>query len=1123
MSIPVMAAEEEEEDNFTTMPNYRWENQSTTDSAVQERLIGDQYEVYNYNNETTGTQKFEKSRELNSRDFYYESRFALDVGGNQTEYFRDQLGDSCDFEEDVDGWNSFSGAAGLTIDDGLLLIQRSTSDTSWGASFENTIISTDIYTKFIIRLKAVGVSQYNLRVGFDNSQGTKYDIVIIAGVLPTEWTIYEVDLTAYSSWITSVDFVSALMFYAATVSSGKFYVDYIKLISDLDYATHVEDEIEDTWDFEDSSEYWFTEELNVSDFNDGTTEGWDGAPFGSTIENLDGWLNVSETHIELGCTDTGLSIDASIYKYLAIEVYVDIGTIDYIQIKGANPYPVVFIDNTDITEGSYYLLSGELTGDWTGTETEISIDVIFKVNQYNEFHINMTYLYDTELGDKEGVSELVDIGYQFVNPEGYLTSFITGNDPSFDIISGASIDGSLFDHFIIRSRYQTKSELMQIFWWYNEGADFDWVNFGPVGTDWTELTLDLSQEENWVGEVISKIRIDPIIEPVLNTPIDIDYVLLTGHWSETDGFKFSLLNADDEEGMSFQFIGNADNSYNISIDMYDSVGIALGYSYSFDYSIDTDGWLRLRVDWHLDKKNAKVLLEFDNGTDILNVRSITTLYGTNVGFSRLLLLEDGFPSLCLNNSISGFAKSYVIIDYIDADWNILEWREPTGSWTYTPVHTVTQDADTDFTAISPYGCTLYKKNVSAKSKWYQLAIDRFDGLSFDYKGRQEGIDTLDYLQFNFAAYNIHKNGSLEPLLRFLVRIRPAVNYITHKLYVGSSLVLDRESVASECEGSFSLYYESSSKMVMQYKYSDENDDFQGTLTSRPFGEELFTKEMVFILSYQATTANSGFDDDIIEFNIGGFELTRKDLLGWLVGQILGPFFQLIGIIFSPFIILFQILTLALVKAFRDLLAGLQPFFDILGDIFGEAISGLGAIFGTIIDGLEEAFGGIIEGLGELLEGAINGLWEILFGLVELLGQFLYDVVEWLLPVLAGLAEIIITFLAAILDWFWVAFLAGTPIGFLIEIGVEWILAAPAIFMGIINLFLFWQFWILIGIWVIVLPMQAAQCEGISDFIERILGIFCIDVLPVDIAGFGGWFPLAIPLVFWTCSNIIVLV
>jgi hypothetical protein len=832
MPQPVLAAEEEEEDNFTTMPNFRWENQSITDSAVQEQLIGTQYFVNN-TNAGTGTQKFAKSRQLTSRDFYFESRFAIDIGTHlaQSEYWTDVKSNISDFED----W----------------------SEEDWNEGVGNDLFAV----------------------------------------------------------------------------------------------------------------------VNGSEFG------------GNGL-----WLKVRGEEELVTINATGLSVDATTYDWFSFEFRPFRQNITRIRIFDSGNNLLATDNNLYLKDVNYLFNEYIGGGSWTGTETEIRI----------------------ELQCNDGVG----------------------------------------------------------FGGYNEASAY--FNY---------------------------------------TYLD------TATWSEDDGFKFSLLNADDEEGMSFQFTRDNDLSYNISIDMYDAGGIALDYDYSFNYSIDVDGWLRIRVDWHLDKKKVKVLLEYDNGTDIINIRRITDLYGGNLGFPVLLLLEEGFPSLCINNSVGATARSLIYIDYIDADWNILEWREPSDSWEFEflPATTVYQNDEANFTAISPYGCTMYEKSINDLSKWYQLSVDRFDGLSFEYKAHQEALENNDDTRFNFAVYNVHRNGSLEPIFRFYIWINPgSPDEIVHYIYVysedQSNPVISRtSSTVEECEGSISLYYESASKIIMQYKYSDANDDYQGTLTGRPIGEELFTKEMVFILSYKVGTDQGGASDDVLEFNIGGFELTRKDILGWIIGAILGPFFNLMGILFSPFIILFQLLTLTLVKAFKDLIVGLEPFFTMLG-----------AIFGTIIDGLELVLKAAIEGIWSYLEDALVDIIGWLLLLADIIAELIIAIVEWIFPIISEVIQVLWGFIMAILTWVWEDFIVSTPLGFIIVLIVEAIAAAPEIFMGIINLFLFWQFWILIGIWIIVLPMQAAQCEGVSDFLERILGIFCIDVLPIELLGFGFWFPLAVPLLFWTGANIIVL-
>ena len=1113
----MLAAEEEEEDNFTTMPNYRWENESTTDSAVSEQLIGDNYEVYNYNNETSGTQKFEKSRELNSRDFYFESRFALDIGGNQTEYFRDAIGDACDFEEgDQDGWVALMTPT-ITVSDGIMKIII--DEAYEGARFVlPKSRSIEIFEKVRIRIKC---SEEGRTLLFGLRKDDQITYLNEYFTLTKNWKTHEAIKAAFDG--TPDEDYTDIRF---QITSGSFpltlYVDFVEIIEDLDYATHIESEVEDTWDWEDSDEYWYTEEENVSDFNDGSTEGWDNWGVDTDVSNDDGWLEIRANMVadRLEVNVSSLSIDASVYRYLTMEAHCINGMVDTINVFDSDLNPVG-VDTTNIADGEYYLYNLDLgaDADWTGTETGLGLYFYFTSSSAdNELELNMTYLYDMALGDVEGFS---GSEREYVNPEGYYQGTCAAGDyEGIYTPSSLVIDTDLFTILKIRTRTDDPNLTMKV-----RRAD-DWTFVGDLksysGTSWVEFEWVLSDDSDWIG-TCTKLELhvdedDGTLDG--NELVIIDYVLLTGHWSESDGFKYSLLNADDEEGMSFQFTGNSDNSYNLTIDMYDSVGVALDYTYNFDYAFDVDGWLRLRVDWHLDKRNVKILLIFDNGTIILRVRRITDLYGGYLGFSNLLLLKGGFPSLCMNNSVYALARSYVIINYIDADWETIDWRDP-GSpvWTYN-WGSKSNYADSYFTAISPYGLTAYHKDRGDTYKFYRLTADRFDGLSFDVSTEVANLDTgtyNDWASFGLCIYNVQPNGTAMFIGEIFTETMGGSIGTSCGVYNATGDIIHEIKLASGYEDQqldFSFGHKSAQKAIMHFHYKTETFDEGRQLT---FGQEFaedFTQEYTFILYYGYRTSWAGAADDEIDILMGNFELVRKDIWDILLGTLLGPLYwgstvagNIINFVLSvplaPFILLFQALGTLLVKAFKDLATALEPFFGALADT-------LGGIFGTIIGGLEEA-----------LIFAFEGLWGLLWLLVAQFGQFVYDVLEWLIPILVGLIEIGWGLIMSILIWLWDDFIAGSPVGFIIVLIAEAVDRIPYVLMRVINLFLFWQFWILIGIWIIVLPMQAAQSDSISNFFERVIGVLCIDCFPFEFF-LSFWFPLAIPLFLWTMSNILVI-
>lgn len=1125
---PVLAAEEEEEDNFTTMPNYRWENQSTTDSAVQEQLIGDNYEIYNANNQTSGTQKFEKSRQLISRDFYYESRFALDVGGNETEYFRDIVGDPCDFTEgDQEGWRSYGDTTDFNVVDGILSYE--TIDKWDGIQWDfRGDESEGIHSNFEIKVKASRSVQVYFFTRYDGS-GTAMNVFTIG----TSWDIYSSDIIdSIFDWA-----------YFNTLSSETetciFYVDFIELNGDLDYATHVEGEIGDTWDWEDSNEYFYDEESNISDFNDGTTEGWYNRSYNFDMTNYNGWLNVTAEEVaSTGAIQRNGTYDADTYKYFAVELSMISGSIDFWRFLDVG-WNILIQGDDNIVEGTTVLLSGVFDADWSGTETALIFYYDWVSNAIgNEFHLNFTFLYDQALGDLEGWSRVggADLRYDFVNPEGYIS---VHPDSTYSYMyyseTGLNIDSELFTTIKVRIKANENGLRFGI----RDSSNLLSSYYG-LTTTFVEYTFDISIDSDWsgvetgIGIVLSELSGEGNFEG--DERFDINYVLLTGHWSDSDGFKFSLLNADDEEGMSFKFTrpNHTVNEYNLSIDMYDSVGVALDYTYSFNYDMDVDGWLRLRAGWNLDKRIVKMLFEYDNGTDILKVGRITDLFGSYIGITNLLLLQDGFPSLCINNSMGALARSYVVINYIDADWSILDWREPVGTWTFKSGVTYTQNLDTDFTSVSPYGVEAFYKSVSDKNKFYVLTVDRFDGLSFDFDMKQEDIDQGDRIESSIAVYNVHKNGTLERLLLiidYLYGEFEAPSGHTFYAYIGPDDDTDfYKGYASidQVKGSISIYYESRSKVIMQFQIEGylEDDNIHsdsGSFTAIPCGEEQFTKEMVVVFGYRVETDNSGAGDDIVSFRIGGFDLVRKDIIGSIVGAIIGPIIGLIAWLFSPFILLFQMLTSGIGKAFKDLFSNLEPLFGILGGVFGTVIGGLEEGLGLIIDGLGAAIGGFLTTLEEGLVLAFEGLWVLLFTLADSLGQFIIDVVDWLVPVLSDMINSLIGFIAAVIFWLWDALVLPDLLVILAFVityfggvltNLPQIIADVAtvlFFLGNLGLVLWW-------VWCVFLPVCTYNpAEAAGEIIDR----FFKTAWPWDITGFNIYVPqgvLVLPLTYFLIIN-----
>lgn len=566
--------------------------------------------------------------------------------------------------------------------------------------------------------------------------------------------------------------------------------------------------------------------------------------------------------------------------------------------------------------------------------------------------------------------------------------------------------------------------------------------------------------------------------------IDINYTSLYSDqyvYQYIDGFKFGLLNEDQEEGMYFQFSRNYNelNFYNLSVDMYGENQVILFYDKTFYYDRAADGWLYLEVEWNLDKKEVKVVFAYENRSSIIKTRLLTDIYPT-IGVTPLRLLELGFPSLALNNTLEPDERdiySYVLIDYIDADWDLIEWREPDSPYSHPTWGSVSNHADTRFTSVSPYGISMYQLSQGDSYKFYSLAVNRLDGVSFDLSLETANLDTTDsgdHARFSIEMWNVQPNGTL--LKHFTIELGE---------HYGGSLgtwcsVLN--STDDEIQRSyvnakedwifdFSFYYESKDKVVLQYHWvTDTTFDIKRTYTSGPEYSESFTKEFVFVIGYACRTNQGGVTGDTIDIIMGGFDIIRKDIIGDLVSLILTPFVQILIFILTPFIILFQLLVTVILKG-----------LSVLGDFLEPII--------TTMQGV------IAGGIG-LLQGAIEGLWEILWELAEDAANFAWDMLEFLIALIITGIQLFID-LAAVFVFTIYNFIFGGEenapdllafLALLIDYIVEFIQWAYDTTVDILQLIADMTWIILVGWWFWAVFIQFARArgnpmEGLSNFID----------------------------------------
>ncbi|KKK85657.1 hypothetical protein LCGC14_2771100, partial [marine sediment metagenome] len=281
-----ISSEEENIDSFDVNPKSgRWDVTET--GVTDDRIIDGNLRLITTENETDSSSEYFMQRGLQKTDAKIDYRYKA-LMDNSSQYFRDVLGDSADFEEgDRESFTTnFFNPQSITIENGI--ISWSTNGDANRDGIKAIIPTTGEEVYYTLEFRAKVDVADTLIIGYDGSDF--FDIEPIG----TEWTVFIQDYSFF-------DTTDRVGFYLDDNGVNTIYIDYVKLIGDLDYATHVEGEIEDTWDWEDSQEYFFTEEGNVSDFNDGTTENWLAVSATELLNNLNNeYLNITSDGVPGG-------------------------------------------------------------------------------------------------------------------------------------------------------------------------------------------------------------------------------------------------------------------------------------------------------------------------------------------------------------------------------------------------------------------------------------------------------------------------------------------------------------------------------------------------------------------------------------------------------------------------------------------------------------------------------------------------------------------------------------------------------------------------------------------------------------------------------------------------------
>ncbi len=299
--LPKIASEEESIDSWDVHPESgRWEN--ILDDSIEDRIVDSQFEILAVQNETSGSSGYEMNRGTTKTDGKFEWRSKADGSGNQTEFFRDVIGDEADFTEgDNEGFGSV-GASTVSVSNGLLLDNVTADNAGFRYVFPSLISGVINYT-FEFQLKS-SRDGGQLRISLN-----KDGFVAIATLIITPSTNWETISISPLDW-TGGDYFSSntLHSFQFQYISGTVYpiilsLDFLNLIGSYDFATHIEGEIEDTWDWEE----------------DNDTEGWTGLVNQNVSEGfLRGTMAaVSQDFLE---TAGGLIVRTDIFKTFKIKI-----------------------------------------------------------------------------------------------------------------------------------------------------------------------------------------------------------------------------------------------------------------------------------------------------------------------------------------------------------------------------------------------------------------------------------------------------------------------------------------------------------------------------------------------------------------------------------------------------------------------------------------------------------------------------------------------------------------------------------------------------------------------------------------------------------------------------------
>lgn len=1117
-----ISSEEENIDSFDVHPeSLRWN--TTLDDSIEDRADNSLFEILSVNNETSGSNGYEMNRGTVKTDGKLEWRMSSDGSGNQSEYSRDVLGDEWDFTEDNENWIGFSGGSAPNQENGILITSRGIPDSLWGISLEGlSNINTKVYHTINFKVRATGAVQTNLRFGFDDSGGTRRDIIVVAGNMETEWTEYSVDLSSDNGWVNSTDYVTAIMISVGTSSSGEIQFDYIKLIGDYDFATHIEGEIGDTWDWEDSNEYWYNEESNISDFNDGTVEDWIKGTGTSFVSNSNNELLIGEqgggiNYFEINTS--GISVAAATYKFFCMEFSVDADPIDEIHFfDSANN--LIASDATGWAEGgTEYLISKEFGADWTGTETDLQIRFYSNVSATSAaVRANFTFLYDISLGD---IETFVGLNYKYANPNGFLTGMCdSGTSETFFTSQGLSISGEIFDYLEFKMKVSDSSMDFDLYAFDGSSGiritpdDIDFDN-----KSWHIFKFNLVSEYSSWDEVVWEyiyLRLDESDGNLDGDEyLDMDYFLLLGEYNPSD----SVIGLMDSIGtpllnISTRFVGN--NTGRFEFELMDETG-ELSYHWYSDYYADLDEFFVIgKCTFDILRSRLEITLTAENNSRIDKI-TFPNEFIKDSGLIPPLFSNVIAPYVFISTHTISHSWQKVFIDWIKADFKEREW-----------IH-VDIPSDSDYLTDNWYSA-IVQDDIDDDSE-YKLIVPYLDAVSASIILNLDDATNIvvnDVFTITYTIYAVDADdGGIHEALKFYLYMSDdglGGEEWNIQLYEDGVLQWDHLEAAAtgdEMRLDFSVTTDyDRTEMKAQVLYWFDNTHNMEDALDYSLQVDLsavtadFSNEFVLDIDYSID-----FDGNVL---FGGFvndhELIEKDLFSGLILAIVEPVQNFVTGIFT---ILFRFIA-SIFKGVGDVIgAAILILQGVLETAIGAVVTAVGDIataVGDIATAIGELAGQIATAIWESIGDALDFIVEAVEGIFEFLVLALADIIDEIIIVLGNIISDIIGLIATIIFTIWNSI--GLPdlfevIDTFLSYLEEFIVWGLDTFAEMVQLVADLSWIILVIWWLWAIPLQWAKANfdplgGISNFID----VFFYDAIPISIMGNNVYCPQGIIFTLW---------